>query len=130
MRADSSEADYEGLLTIKDCSPDFSPEVGIERLQFTEDLQISEESLQLIEDHQLTEGVHQYGSVETESAIFEKAKMDAILFKAAQPMTSQVGTTTYAAPERMASSEHDSKADMDSLGVVLYELYEPFYTIS
>ena len=39
------------------------------------------------------------------------------------PPTSGVGTTAYAAPEQLAGSQVDSRADMYSLGVVLWELH-------
>ncbi|KAI8350328.1 kinase-like domain-containing protein [Choanephora cucurbitarum] len=42
--------------------------------------------------------------------------------------TSGVGTRTYAAPEQMASfaDPYDEKADIYSLGIILFELYHPF----
>ncbi|GAN06421.1 EIF2 alpha kinase Hri2 [Mucor ambiguus] len=42
--------------------------------------------------------------------------------------TSGVGTRTYAAPEQLAtpSYNYDEKADIYSLGIILFELYNPF----
>ncbi|KAL9548263.1 hypothetical protein PS6_006701 [Mucor atramentarius] len=42
--------------------------------------------------------------------------------------TSGVGTRTYAAPEQLAtpSYNYDEKADIYSLGIILFELYHPF----
>ncbi|KAJ1917579.1 hypothetical protein H4219_003142, partial [Mycoemilia scoparia] len=44
--------------------------------------------------------------------------------------TSNVGTVTYAAPEQLSSesTEYDEKADIYSLGIILFELYYPFHT--
>ena len=40
-------------------------------------------------------------------------------------ITQGVGTRLYAAPEQLASDDYDAKADVYSLGVVLYELLRP-----
>ncbi|KAG2211588.1 hypothetical protein INT47_008684, partial [Mucor saturninus] len=44
--------------------------------------------------------------------------------------TSGVGTRTYAAPEQIAipTLAYDEKADIYSLGIILFELYRPFST--
>ena len=39
-----------------------------------------------------------------------------------------VGTTAYASPEQLTSSNISSSSDMYSLGVVLFELLTPFNT--
>ncbi|XP_013417332.1 eukaryotic translation initiation factor 2-alpha kinase 1-like [Lingula anatina] len=44
------------------------------------------------------------------------------------PYTSGIGTSIYAAPEQLAGSCYDSKSDMYSLGVILFELFHPFGT--
>lgn len=43
-------------------------------------------------------------------------------------MTIGVGTTTYAAPEQLSRREYDEKADIFSLGIVFFELLNPFTT--
>ncbi|KAI9275267.1 kinase-like domain-containing protein [Helicostylum pulchrum] len=50
--------------------------------------------------------------------------------KLTRTRTSGVGTRTYAAPEQMAipSLLYDEKADIYSLGIILFELYQPFDT--
>ncbi|KAI8077592.1 kinase-like domain-containing protein [Thamnidium elegans] len=50
--------------------------------------------------------------------------------KLTRSRTSGVGTRTYAAPEQMAipSLAYDEKADIYSLGIILFELYQPFDT--
>ncbi|KAI9357177.1 kinase-like domain-containing protein [Pilaira anomala] len=50
--------------------------------------------------------------------------------KLSRSRTSGVGTRTYAAPEQIAipSSAYDEKADIYSLGIILFELYQPFDT--
>ncbi|KAK2183132.1 hypothetical protein NP493_318g02002 [Ridgeia piscesae] len=42
--------------------------------------------------------------------------------------TSGVGTTSYAAPEQLNSCCYSSKVDMFSLGLIMFELYQPFFT--
>ncbi|KAF7204743.1 eukaryotic translation initiation factor 2-alpha kinase 1 isoform X1 [Nothobranchius furzeri] len=42
--------------------------------------------------------------------------------------TSGVGTFVYAAPEQLKGSHYDSKSDMYSIGVLLFELFQPFGT--
>uniref|UniRef100_S4RAV2 Eukaryotic translation initiation factor 2-alpha kinase 1 n=1 Tax=Petromyzon marinus TaxID=7757 RepID=S4RAV2_PETMA len=42
--------------------------------------------------------------------------------------TSGVGTTLYAAPEQLSGSHYDFKSDMYSVGIVLFELFQPFGT--
>jgi len=39
-----------------------------------------------------------------------------------------VGTTTYAAPEQLKCSLYTNKVDVWSLGIICYELYQPFMT--
>ncbi|ORX95654.1 kinase-like protein [Basidiobolus meristosporus CBS 931.73] len=45
--------------------------------------------------------------------------------------TSKVGTITYASPEQLADPPqmYDQKADIYSLGIILFELYHPFTTL-
>ncbi|KAK9762175.1 hypothetical protein K7432_012345 [Basidiobolus ranarum] len=45
--------------------------------------------------------------------------------------TSKVGTITYASPEQLADPPqmYDQKADIYSLGIILFELYYPFSTL-
>ena len=43
-------------------------------------------------------------------------------------ITVGVGTRLYAAPEQLASDDYDEKADVYSLGVVLYEMLRPRFT--
>ncbi|KAJ1980320.1 hypothetical protein H4R35_001173 [Dimargaris xerosporica] len=47
-----------------------------------------------------------------------------------QPLTSGVGTVTYASPEQLAQSSqaYDTKADIYSLGIIFFELFYPFAT--
>ena len=42
--------------------------------------------------------------------------------------TSGVGTQAYSSPEQLRDGLIDQKSDMYSLGIVLYELYQPFST--
>nr|XP_003227692.1 PREDICTED: eukaryotic translation initiation factor 2-alpha kinase 1 [Anolis carolinensis] len=42
--------------------------------------------------------------------------------------TSGVGTCLYASPEQLEGSHYDVKSDMYSLGVILFELFQPFGT--
>ncbi|KAI8520015.1 Eukaryotic translation initiation factor 2-alpha kinase [Branchiostoma belcheri] len=42
--------------------------------------------------------------------------------------TSGVGTCTYASPEQLKGTTYNSKSDMYSMGVVLFELFHPFGT--
>ncbi|KAH0631944.1 hypothetical protein JD844_019856, partial [Phrynosoma platyrhinos] len=42
--------------------------------------------------------------------------------------TSGVGTCLYASPEQLQGSHYDFKSDMYSLGVILFELFQPFGT--
>ncbi|EDO46416.1 predicted protein [Nematostella vectensis] len=42
--------------------------------------------------------------------------------------TCGVGTCTYAAPEQLRNTDYANKADMYSLGIILFELYWPFGT--
>ncbi|XP_014790567.1 eukaryotic translation initiation factor 2-alpha kinase 1 isoform X2 [Octopus bimaculoides] len=41
-----------------------------------------------------------------------------------------VGTSTYSAPEQLNSSNYDTKSDIYSLGLIIYELYYSFTTMS
>lgn len=45
-------------------------------------------------------------------------------------LSRDVGTTLYSAPEQLNCMEHSTKSDMYSLGLVLYELCQPFSTES
>lgn len=42
--------------------------------------------------------------------------------------TRGVGTPIYASPEQLKGDNYDSKSDMYSLGIILFELYHPFRT--
>ena len=42
--------------------------------------------------------------------------------------TSGVGTQAYSSPEQLKDGYIDYKSDMYSLGIILYELYQPFST--
>jgi len=42
--------------------------------------------------------------------------------------TRGVGTTNYASPEQLAGSQYNLKCDLYSVGVVMFELYQPFFT--
>ncbi|KAI7854457.1 kinase-like domain-containing protein [Circinella umbellata] len=46
-------------------------------------------------------------------------------------LTSAVGTRTYAAPEQLADppQPYDDKVDIYSLGIIFFELYQPFTTV-
>jgi outer membrane protein assembly factor BamB len=45
-------------------------------------------------------------------------------------ITAGVGTRSYASPEQMQGSDYDSSADVYSLGIILFELCYPMYTVS
>ena len=44
--------------------------------------------------------------------------------------TAGVGTRSYASPEQMKGSDYDSSTDIYSLGLILFELCYPMYTVS
>ena len=44
--------------------------------------------------------------------------------------TAGVGTRSYASPEQMKGSDYDSSTDVYSLGIMLFELCYPMYTVS
>jgi serine/threonine protein kinase len=43
--------------------------------------------------------------------------------------TAGVGTRSYASPEQMNGSDYDSSTDVYSLGILLFELCYPMYTV-
>eukprot|EP01097_Dermamoeba_algensis_P004363 TRINITY_DN2865_c0_g2_i1.p1 TRINITY_DN2865_c0_g2~~TRINITY_DN2865_c0_g2_i1.p1 ORF type:complete len:169 (-),score=22.50 TRINITY_DN2865_c0_g2_i1:1078-1584(-) len=43
--------------------------------------------------------------------------------------TSGVGTPLYASPEQIKSASYGAKTDLYSLGIILFELYNPFATL-
>jgi translation initiation factor 2-alpha kinase 1 len=43
-------------------------------------------------------------------------------------MTGGLGTSTYASPEQLKGEEYDEKTDIYSLGILLFELFNPFQT--
>jgi serine/threonine protein kinase len=46
-------------------------------------------------------------------------------------ITAGVGTRSYASPEQMkGGSDYDSSTDIYSLGIILFELCYPMYTVS
>jgi serine/threonine protein kinase len=45
-------------------------------------------------------------------------------------ITAGVGTRSYASPEQMKGSDYDSSTDIYSLGIILFELCYPMYTVS
>jgi serine/threonine protein kinase len=45
-------------------------------------------------------------------------------------ITAGVGTRSYASPEQMKHSDYDSSTDVYSLGIILFELCYPMYTVS
>jgi serine/threonine protein kinase len=44
-------------------------------------------------------------------------------------ITAGVGTRSYASPEQMEGSDYDSSTDVFSLGIILFELCYPMYTV-
>ncbi|CAE1306823.1 EIF2AK1 [Acanthosepion pharaonis] len=44
------------------------------------------------------------------------------------PLSKGVGTAMYSAPEQKTGCNYDNKSDIYSLGLILYEMYHPFYT--
>ncbi|KAG8145656.1 hypothetical protein E2320_012143 [Naja naja] len=79
---------------------------------------------------ELLEGVYY---IHTNGVMHRDIKEDTIQLLSAENNyafihTSGVGTCLYASPEQLQGSHYDFKSDMYSLGVILFELFQPFGT--
>ena len=72
--------------------------------------------------------MHNYCLLLCPGKLLESEDQVSAPIKKANNHTSGVGTQAYSSPEQLKHGYIDYKSDMYSLGIILFELYQPFST--